>query len=738
MKQVLYRKLKKCLIVGILFFCLSSFVTPVVKCDYYGFPNSNMPSIFSGYGQLENNYALQFGNILQLFSSSGFYGVNSYVNAQIDRYTGMMEWFNPSLKNIDYQKFIFNPNSITPYDLNQTFSGLGGGVSNAYALAGAALGNSWVGMAGVPDISGLFGGSSFFGNSLWSGLSLAEPVSSMSGLNTKAVKCMAQLTGVYKNETWKVSGGFESRYAAFINSYKDFYYTNTDILDLYAEYNGYPTYLMHLDPIYIYCDYELNQRLADIYITRPAYQTLVDALHEINSWTTPPNDFAMLKERYFKRMQLGYLFAELEYDMKLFFFYNPSVLQELEALNAAVTQRLQQIYGSNVIMSWYADWENRYFSAHYSSPEFAQLTQEYNQLIGDFPAVEKYYKLDNDLNTLIQGLVNDVSVKRVSKLVDKVLINQDVSNEIAQHNNNYIVQINELMNTTNLTAEVERFYEKTNGLVLGNETAQFYRDAYLNNKVLLQDFKKKVHDAVYNCYVQYGNWCNPYENPEVINLYSLYTGDIFNWAHDTGSSYAYYNLFFHNFYKSSDYKDLEAEATARVQDTIDTIRPGIKDLQENYSENIGNIPMIKKTREALNDLIFILCNKSSRLYQTITHMAKLSAELIGNNFPAKVITASPVNITSTSAEPRGTVKTYGVPTTVWFIYGKYKGTLTNKSSEQVVNGNKAIGIPIQGLSPNTRYYYRIVTQSNAGISLGERRYFITLNTLSGSTVAVER
>ena len=96
-----------------------------------------------------------------------------------------------------------------------------------------------------------------------------------------------------------------------------------------------------------------------------------------------------------------------------------------------------------------------------------------------------------------------------------------------------------------------------------------------------------------------------------------------------------------------------------------------------------------------------------------------------------VTTGSGSNITPTSATISATVNPHGLSTTVYFQHGTTPGNYTGRTSNQslAATSTTAVSVQLSSLSPNTRYYYRVVATNSAGTSYGEEMSFITLNSV---------
>ena len=118
--------------------------------------------------------------------------------------------------------------------------------------------------------------------------------------------------------------------------------------------------------------------------------------------------------------------------------------------------------------------------------------------------------------------------------------------------------------------------------------------------------------------------------------------------------------------------------------------------------------------------------------------------------PVVATTCEATDVASNSATLHGKVSNYTgdpVQVTIWFMYGtardNYSGTST--SVTQIVSGGSTtipVDIGISGLSPNTTYYYRIVTQivNPGGVivsgSTGREKSFATLSTTATPVATV--
>ena len=93
---------------------------------------------------------------------------------------------------------------------------------------------------------------------------------------------------------------------------------------------------------------------------------------------------------------------------------------------------------------------------------------------------------------------------------------------------------------------------------------------------------------------------------------------------------------------------------------------------------------------------------------------------------------SATSITINSATLNGTVNANNRSATVWFEYGSYSGLYDYSTSSQTISGSddQTISISVSNLYADTKYYYRIVAESDIGTTYGDEMSFTTLSDTS--------
>ena len=111
-------------------------------------------------------------------------------------------------------------------------------------------------------------------------------------------------------------------------------------------------------------------------------------------------------------------------------------------------------------------------------------------------------------------------------------------------------------------------------------------------------------------------------------------------------------------------------------------------------------------------------------------ISKLDGDLSAS--PPTVTTGNATNVSLTSTTLNGTVNANDRSTTVWFEYGLYSGLYDYSTSTKTVSGSsdQTISINISNLYADTKYYYRIVAESDVGTTYGDEMSFTTLSDTS--------
>ena len=92
-------------------------------------------------------------------------------------------------------------------------------------------------------------------------------------------------------------------------------------------------------------------------------------------------------------------------------------------------------------------------------------------------------------------------------------------------------------------------------------------------------------------------------------------------------------------------------------------------------------------------------------------------------------TGAATDVKKTSAKLSGTVNPMGLTTSAWFEGSAKSGSYTQKTRKKThLSGtaDKTGSYTVRGLSPGTKYYYRLAAENDAGASYGSELTFTTL------------
>ncbi len=500
-----------------------------------------------------------------------------------------------------------------------------------------------------------------------------------------------------------------SQYREIEKQQIDFYYTDPDLANLRFEANLKYMYYLYIDPWYLYHSYQLIFNSNTVSTTRPSYPSLSNLSWEIASWTSPPNDIQTLRDRFNKRLLLTYYNALLGYETQYYFWFNPDQADYMLYTKSNIDQIIQKDWGTADVTTWGADWDNRFQSKHENSETFTSVQEEMEELLDDFPAFEEYLRLNNDVVNLIPDFEEYASVKQTQDKLNEVLSDPDTSQSISYYHNSYKDQVSALLETTDVKAEMERFYEQINGLLNEDITYQLLKFTQYLQILSLEDYRKKVHDLVYNCQLIYGTWCDPYSNADIFNL--IYSQDTYDLIYYSAQFYEMYNHFWYTFYNSTQYLNLEADASEKIQTALNPVLPELTAIQEQYSNNVNSIPKIKAYRDAQINMMRDLRSKSSELDQNLTRMAQLAEDLYYNPTPPTVASTSPANGATNVAVGSNITATFSdemnrntITKSTFTLNNGVTGTISYKSSTKTATFN-----PNTDLSYSTTYTAKITT-----------------------------
>lgn len=419
----------------------------------------------------------------------------------------------------------------------------------------------------------------------------------------------------------------DSQYFKIKEQQLNFYFTDNSLSNLRAEANKIFLLFIYTDPLYMYWDYRLRYFTALLYSYFDSYTFITNLSNKIASWK-PSHNKKILKERFLKRLQLNYYNARLKYQVQDYFLKYPDEREAFSLVSNYLIQRFLQKWESHDAIIWANDWEKRFKHTHDNSEGFINVLETFEKFLSDYPALEEYLSLNNDIVNLSKTFEDFPEVEHITKMIMDVLSDDNVAQEIANHYNSYITQVFNVLLSSNVFAEMERYYENLTVLLFSNETYQEFTKTdsqVLNN---LQELQRIIHDYLNECSLD-ESCINEAQN----ELNKDYVKDYIT---SVAEFYERYNIFWHHFYNSNEYLALENESIQQVQKELTPIINDLRSAQIEYINKVSNIPQVKALYDAMKDLIVMLRNGSSEFDQKLVRMSELVVEL------QKAKTSSPI------------------------------------------------------------------------------------------------
>lgn len=412
------------------------------------------------------------------------------------------------------------------------------------------------------------------------------------------------------------------------------YFANQDLGDLRSESNAFLIYLMFTDPWYLYYDYELRAYLTSIYTTRSSYTTVTALAAEIAAWSDAPIDATVLQERHAKRMNLEAWYAYLEFEVLYYLYVTPGALAWVLDVTQFLGDRILAAWQRDDATQWFADWQTRWLSAYAAAPEFATLESAVTALAADFPAFAEYMQLNQQVRDLTTAFDSEPAVQDFAAQTEALFADQAAANQVEAEYNAYLTRMRNALQTVFFDAELERYYEELNGLVLANDLYQMLATVQYGTILLVDDFQRQVHDAVYACLYYLGNQCNPYTYIDVVALYNQSFVDLM-WL--AGDFYEAHTLFWWIFYQHDSYTTLEQASLQELSDLTASVAPALEDARSDFKTAVAALPQVADLRANASNLVATLRGRSgvttavtaaaASLDQALTRMSELVIEL---------------------------------------------------------------------------------------------------------------
>jgi hypothetical protein len=352
---------------------------------------------------------------------------------------------------------------------------------------------------------------------------------------------------------------------------------------------------------------------------------------EIAGWTTPPQDSAILTDRYFTRYLLNYYQAQVQYEALAYLYTYPQEMQLLTNYSNLANQTAVAIFNSPDVINWYNDWNLRYQAAQVASPE---LNVMMNELLAAYPSFQTYMDLLLEIRQITTQVGDIPSVQNATNLVIATQNDQDFNNAVAQQYDAYKNRVSELLGQTSFIAQMESYYEQLNGLIVQDPSYQALLLQYQQITQAIQIYQYEMALAVNNCQTLYGTACNAYVDPTVSAL--MQSGRPSTLANEYATFSEAYSFFWYQFYNSEGYKTLEANSQLSIEEAIAQVIPQITAARQEYKQSIEALPQKSTLHTAMlaayNDLLSVpLSDNITTVGTALEQMATLATGLEQNS-----------------------------------------------------------------------------------------------------------
>lgn len=419
-----------------------------------------------------------------------------------------------------------------------------------------------------------------------------------------------------------VSSDLNARFSSLGRQHDNFLYNDPTLTGLRDEYNRFSLLLYHNDPYLLFWSYELDTLLDEIYQGSPYYPAFAALAEEVESWKTPPVNIGLLKSRYDKRLAMMTLSSQVQQESHEYIRSDYGLNSWVNAVASAVSSRMQSKGFDPNALLYQGYWNQRWQNTYLSSAEMNRISQGFNQLVEDTPDLKTHLQSRIDLVSLMNCLKDDAEAKRVGELMSEVPNDPEVISRFYQLYEQYLDRINQLYNSTDFKAEVERFHEALNGRVQYDwGYRQVQSQQYLFDE--LKQFRRRIHDAMLKAWNN-GNRSNPYYDWRVQSLYDNRYSQVVSEAARVMSASYKFDL---DFLSGPVYANLESETRQRLAAAIAPVINDLKAAQDQFAQDVSLIPQLREVEQARAALPAALSRINPRVGELVNQVQQSGERL---------------------------------------------------------------------------------------------------------------
>jgi hypothetical protein len=256
----------------------------------------------------------------------------------------------------------------------------------------------------------------------------------------------------------------------------------------------------------------------------------------------------------------------------------PDLMSTAQDIASWLTQYSQQIFASSGATVWFNDWAQRWTETVRNVAGYTDLEQATAQLLADFPAFAQYLSLNQEMATKAATLFADPTVAQTATQYAQAFANA----------------VQELLRQTSYEAVVEQFRTQLQALLTADPTYQMLQGETQRITPALTNLQQMIHDTVAYCaQFGYGDSCfDPSFNTSLQTVLPQYNSDNNQVLMDAAELTETSNQFGHEFSQSAAFHSLQQAYLDTVQTTVAAVLPNLQQAQDDYTQNVINIPAV--------------------------------------------------------------------------------------------------------------------------------------------------
>lgn len=381
-------------------------------------------------------------------------------------------------------------------------------------------------------------------------------------------------------------------------------YLDEKLTRLRVEYYQWRLFLEYADPWYLFLDRELDLLLANLLYSRPSYNAFMALSREVAAYTASgsPGD-AVLLLRYQNRIRLVQLSRQLRDELTMALLADIRLAGHAVELQALLDYLRREHDENERYREWAADWSTRWVNAFVAAMQAPGLYNQTRDFHSNFPQISEIRELAAEVTDLTELLERSNTFSgRVRDSAGAIALALNDPRGLQAANNahfRYIQEASRVLASTSYSIEMERYWSRLNGLVLSDPgLASLSRVEYPIIESLLS-VQSKVHEQVAACLRQFGANCDPRRYGTISAI--LGSEEVFDWLRVAGAFQELYRRSRYQLHQSQAAGELERETLSRIGTSLNPVIGAIEAARGRFAAEIRAIaPLSQLTRVRLD------------------------------------------------------------------------------------------------------------------------------------------